>query len=272
MKALSILYHDVIDGDDFDSSGFPGPAAERYKLSAADFEKHLDAISRVLSSAPAIVSELSANESASKVLLTFDDGGASSPRIADMLEKRDWRGHFFITTDYIGKPNFVSAQGIRDLRQRGHVIGSHSCSHPRRMSALSSEQMFDEWRRSTEVLAQLIEEPVIIASVPRGNHSAGVARAAVKAGIKFLFTSEPTWRVNRVEGCWTLGRYGILRGMPASASAGFAAGSFAPCLQQWIAWNLKKVLKNVGGNSYHRLRDLSLGEQAIADRSSGSAK
>lgn len=273
MKALSILYHDVVERNDYDSSGFPGPAAARYKLSVEDFEMHLDAISREVSSAPGTVFELSeASVPRSKFLLTFDDGGASTPQIAEMLQKRGWLGHFFITTDYIGKPNFMSAGQIRELRQQGHVIGSHSCSHPQRMSSCSPEQLQNEWGRSTEVLTEVIEEPVTIASVPRGDHSDHVARAAAKAGIKFLFTSEPTSRCNMVDGCWILGRYGILRGMSAATAADLAAGRFLPCFQQWVVWNFKKVLKNVGGNYYNRLRDFSLGEKAVSRHADGSAK
>lgn len=263
MKVLSILYHDIIEHDAYDDSGFPGPAAARYKLSGKDFENHLEAISGVLCSTPATVFELHnmANVQEPRLLITFDDGGASAPRIAEMLEKRKWRAHFFITTDCIGKPAFVSAHQIRELRKQGHVIGSHSCSHPRRMSDCSSDQLLIEWQRSAETLTEILGEPVTVASVPGGNYSARVARTAAQAGIKFLFTSEPTSRRYMVDGCWILGRYGILRGMSADAAADFAAGRPLPRFQQWAAWNAKKALKNIGGNYYHRLRDLSLGEK-----------
>ena len=267
MKALSILYHDVIDGHDFDSSGFPGPAAARYKLSLGDFEKHLEAISRVLNAPPMTIFELSETSAPRpNLLFTFDDGGTSAQRIAKMLDQRNWRAHFFITTDYIGQPGFMSAGQIRELKQQGHVIGSHSCSHPRRMSSCSSEEVLNEWRRSTEVLTELTGDLVTIASVPRGNYSTKVAQAARQAGIKFLFTSEPTSRCHVVDGCWILGRYGIMCGTSAARAADFAMGKFLPCFKQWAAWNLKKALKSVGGNCYHRVRDLSLGE----DRTSAS--
>ena len=37
MKALTILYHDVVE-DNFDDSGFPGAAAARYKLTERERE------------------------------------------------------------------------------------------------------------------------------------------------------------------------------------------------------------------------------------------
>ena len=44
MQALAIMYHDVVENGDFESSGFPGEGAHVYKLRREDFERHLDAI------------------------------------------------------------------------------------------------------------------------------------------------------------------------------------------------------------------------------------
>ena len=44
MRARAIMYHDVVENNDFASSGFPGEGANLYKLRREDFELHLDAI------------------------------------------------------------------------------------------------------------------------------------------------------------------------------------------------------------------------------------
>src|SRR6266550_927052 len=99
MRARSIMYHDVVENGDFASSGFPGAGADLYKLRREDFERHLQAIA----AASAVVTTTSSLGSGTPVLLTFDDGGASFHHpIADLLEARGWRGHFFITTGRIG--------------------------------------------------------------------------------------------------------------------------------------------------------------------------
>src|SRR4051794_23293605 len=104
MRAHSIMYHDVVENGDFESSGFPGEVAHVYKLRRDDFTRHLDAIAAA--GAPVLtVRDLKG----SPVLLTFDDGGVSFHHpIADLLEGRGWRGHFFITTDRIGSRGFLS--------------------------------------------------------------------------------------------------------------------------------------------------------------------
>src|SRR4029078_6811863 len=98
---------------------------------------------------------------------------------------------------------------IRALHARGHVIGSHSCSHPARMALCDGEQMRREWEESGPVLSDILGVPVRAASVPGGYFSNRVADAAARAGIRALFTSEPTTRVWPRGGLPTFGRYSI---------------------------------------------------------------
>jgi peptidoglycan/xylan/chitin deacetylase (PgdA/CDA1 family) len=261
VKALSILYHDVTNPEDYDSSGFPGPAAAHYKLAWPHFEAHLQAIHAILRAAPATIFQVVTEPApAPRFLLTFDDGGISSLRIAERLEQFGWRAHFFIPTDCIGKPGFLNSGHILRLRRNGHIIGSHSCSHPRRMSSCSWEQLVREWKQSADILTQIVGKPITIASVPGGNYSPQVGRAAATAGLRVLFTSEPTTRLRTVDHCLILGRYGILRGMSAASAANLAGGRFVPCLRQLVAWKLKMGLKSVGGGFYERFRDFCFGE------------
>lgn len=265
MSVLSILYHDVTDPGKDDSSGFPGPAAARYKLHWTEFQEHLNAIRTVLGSAPVTVTEaLIGGSQQPKLLLSFDDGGISNLKIAEYLQRFGWRAHFFISTDYVGRPGFLTAGNIIELDRQGHEIGSHSCSHPRRMSSCTREQLIYEWKQSADILTQILGRPVTIASVPGGNYSPRVGRAAAEAGISVLFTSEPTTRQRTTNGCRVLGRYGVTRGMSASSAANLAAGRFLPCLRQSIAWKSKMFVKSVAGSYYDRFRDLCLGERNLA--------
>jgi peptidoglycan/xylan/chitin deacetylase (PgdA/CDA1 family) len=255
MRALSIMYHDVVEDGDFASSGFPGEGAHVYKLRREDFERHLDAIRDTLRP----VGKITEIGSTSSVLLTFDDGGASFHHpIADLLEARGWRGHFFITTGRIGTPGFLTETELLDLRRRGHVIGSHSVSHPTRMSALSRAELDREWSMSIARLSELLGERVTVASVPGGYYSREVGRSAAAAGITRLFTSEPTAATSVLDGCVVLGRYVVQRDMPPAWSAGFAAGSPAYCWRQAALWKAKRVAKALGGNAYLKARQTVL--------------
>ena len=256
MQAHAIMYHDVVEGGDFESSGFGGEGAHVYKLGREDFERHLDAIART-GAGVGTVDRLAGRP----VLLTFDDGGVSSHHpIADLLEGRGWRGHFFITTDRIGTAGFLSEGQLRELRGRGHIIGSHSCSHPTRMAALSRAELDREWSESIARLSEVLGEMVKAASVPGGYYSREVGESAAAAGIEALFTSEPTARVGMLSGSRVLGRYVVQRGMAPGWSAGFAAGKASYCWRQSALWKVKRVAKFMGGGGYLKLRE------AIFDR------
>ena len=251
-QALSIVYHDVVEPGQSDASGFPGKLAGHYKLDRADFVRHLEAIHAAIGSKGVDTTDALHNH-AVRLFLTFDDGGSSaySP-IADSLERFGWRGHFFVTTNYIGTRSFLSKEQIRELRRRGHVIGSHSATHPGTMSACDWDQLVEEWGVSTVVLADILGEPVTTAAVPGGFYSRKVARCAAAAGIRVLFNSEPTMVPHRVHNCAVMGRYVVLRGMPPSVSAALASGRQWERTRQSLAWSIKKPLKSLSGYAWLR--------------------
>lgn len=253
---LTLLYHDVVPRDQSDASGFSGGDAARYKLTPAEFRQHIDRLQHAARSAPVLASEtLRCPGGDSAWLLTFDDGGVTAyDPIADILEANGWRGHFFITVNYINSPTFVSVEQIRALHRRGHTIGSHSCSHPERMSSCTQDQLVSEWRKSREILSDIVGEAVTVASVPGGFYSRAVGLAAAEAGLKVLFNSEPTLRPRTVNGCLVLGRYTIYRGMTAEKAAALVGGRALPRFQQACLWNARKVSKALGGRFYLRLR------------------
>ncbi len=256
-RAISLMYHDVVEQAAHQTSGFGSADAALYKLEPEDFARHLAAIKAVVAGRPQLVTELLAGTVApsNPWMLTFDDGGASFyPFIADRLEALGWRAHFFITTDYIGTPAFLTRAQIRALHQRGHIIGSHSCSHPLRFAARPWHELKHEWSESVKVLADLLGEPVQTASIPGGQYSRAVADAAAATGLKALFTSEPTSGCAEVNGCLVLGRYAIQRWTSPAVAAAMASGHFAPRFKQWLWWETKKSFKALGGDYYLKLR------------------
>jgi len=241
---IALMYHDVVPAGREDSSGFPGGDAARYKLTPGAFERHLRAIRAA---------------SAGRPTLTFDDGGASAMRIAQSLEPYGWRGHFFVTAAYVDQPGFLTRAELRGLRARGHAIGSHSYSHPLRMARCSVARLQDEWRRSVELLADVLGESIDLASVPGGHYSERVAATAADAGIRTLFTSEPIARPRRRGALLVLGRYVVRRSTRPEVAATAAAGAFTPRLRQLALWELKKVGKTLAAGPYFAIRDRLLG-------------
>jgi peptidoglycan/xylan/chitin deacetylase (PgdA/CDA1 family) len=221
-----------------------------YNVEPARFAEHLEAFERVVGRAPAAVDDVSDGD----WMITFDDGGASALHAGEELARRSWRGHFFIATDMIGRLGYLDWDGVRAVAAMGHVIGSHSCSHPDRMAACSWEQLMAEWSGSAEVLARELGQPVRTASVPGGLYSRDVGRAAAIAGYTSLFTSLPSQRLRSIDGCRLIGRYALRRDTSAADAAAAASGAALPWARQRAAWGLRGTVKAVAGKRYESVR------------------
>jgi peptidoglycan/xylan/chitin deacetylase (PgdA/CDA1 family) len=236
-EIAGLMYHEVTD--DPTTSGFQRPGALPYTFSRAAFKSHLDAIAGGALK-PELISELELSDNGQHrhVLLTFDDGGASAMYVADELARRGWKGHFFIITGRIGERRFLKPADIRTLRSAGHVVGTHSHTHPDIFRNLPRELMTTEWRVSRAILEALLGEPCVAASVPGGDISPVVLESASDAGFRFLFTSEPLLRPARIGGTWVLGRV-ILK-----------AGVSPATIRELVAfrgWQRVQLLRRLGG-------------------------
>lgn len=275
MRAISLLFHDVYASDPAES-GFVSAAANRYKLSLAAFEAQLGHIARLRHDAPVAAdsaflvapgeSQRGSGDTHAEpaspgrchppYTVTFDDGGVSYyTLIADRLEVRGWRGACFVPTDFIGRRGFLDVRQIRDLDARGHVIGSHSVSHPARFSALPFDAMVREWRDSRAHLEDIVGHEVRVASVPGGYFSRAVARAAGQAGLSALFTSEPITAVQAAAAPALLGRFTVRHGDAADASKRFLAPAPWARASAWAAWNAKGLIKPILGPAYRHVAD-----------------
>src|SRR5262245_6415754 len=252
VPGISLLFHDVYRRTPSES-GFQGPGADRYKLSLEEFDAVLSALQTTSSSAIGSTAP-SGVPPAAGVLITVDDGGSSYYDIvADRLEALGWRGCCFISTRMIGRRGFLDASRIRELDRRGHVIGSHSVSHPPRFSACSWPQMVDEWTSSRKALEDLLGHPVEVASLPGGALSPAASGSADAARLRTLFTSEPERRVRQVGECRLIGRYTVRRGYRPAFVQALVSPMPAARWREWVAWNGKKIAKSFLGSAYPRL-------------------
>jgi len=248
MRAL--LDHDVAPRDEWHTTGFEGGDAAVYKLEQTTFDRHLAALAHI-GRAPALITDATPDS----WLLTFDDGGASALRyIAPALEARGWRGHFFMTLGRLGTPEFLDPAAIQELHRRGHIVGSHTVTHPLQMSSCSPEQLRREWADSGEMLGDILHQRPTVASVPGGAFSPLVAETAGEAGIRLLFTSEPTARTWQVGPVRCIGRFTLWNGMPPTAAYACATGRGAWPVRQRVAWETKKLAKAMLGTTYLRVR------------------
>lgn len=243
----ALTYHDVAPRAERDEYGFPGPVAGHYKLEPSDFERHLDALGETGLPVGLI-------GTGAAVALTFDDGGASALSAAAMLERRGWRGHFFITTGRIGTKGFLDPEGVRELVARGHDVGSHSHSHPGYMGSLARGEITREWRQSFDALGEITGAAPQKAAVPGGFVSPPVIEEAAGTGYQLLLTSTPTCRSAQHHGLLVHGRYTVWAGTSAPRVAAYARGGVWARATTWLSWQAKSVPKRVSPTGYETLR------------------
>ena len=226
-----LMYHEVTS--DPTTSGFQRPAAKRYAQTPELFGRHLDQIARG-GLAPECVDGIDMQGPGRHLLLTFDDGGRSARYVASELSRRGWPGHFFIVTSRIGGETFLNASDIRQLRRNGHVIGSHSHTHPDIFRDGSRRVMLEEWRVSRMILEDLLGEPCTSAAVPGGDISADVLETARDAGYRYVFTSEPWVTPWPIGNSWIIGRVCLKAGTPPETVA---------ALTQFRGWGRARLVR-----------------------------
>jgi peptidoglycan/xylan/chitin deacetylase (PgdA/CDA1 family) len=243
MKTSAYLYHDVTEDDT--SSGFQNPVAYEYTHRIDHFTSDLDAIlASMPSTTVAPKPEMSAELPSSNDLLlfTFDDGGASAMDIADIIEERDLRGYFFMTTSRIGSPEFLSKEQLRELVARGHVVGTHTHAHSCPFSRLPYDRVLEEWTLSKNILEEILGRAVLTGSIPGGAMNQNTFRAAHEAGLRLLFTSRPTHNVSYYKELSILGRMCPKRTTSIAILKQFVA---SPMNILAIPWDIKSMLRRV---------------------------
>ena len=254
MKAISLMYHDIVNSkNDLASSGFVSPDANHYKVYSTDFTKHIEQIYLDSKYISTVFSE--SDTSTTPIYLTFDDGGKSA--ISDalkILNRHNAKGHFFITTSMIGNKNFLSEEDIIQLDKEGHIIGSHSHTHPEKISSLPSKEIESEWSESIQILQRILNKEVTTASIPGGFFSNDVVKYASKCGIQTLFTSEPKRSLSKLYDCTLIGRYTVQINTPLYTIQKICNENFLFMSKQFLFWEFKKVLKKYFGPQYASLR------------------
>jgi peptidoglycan/xylan/chitin deacetylase (PgdA/CDA1 family) len=132
------------------------------------------------------------------VILTVDDGRASSMRAAELLEEYGCRGTFFLTRDRcLGRQDFVRPPEIRELRKAGFSMGTHGTTH-RKLTFLPQESCVAELDESKHWLEDVLGEKVRYMAAPGGFINSRVLRLAQEHGYVLTGTCNEWMNSRRV--------------------------------------------------------------------------
>jgi peptidoglycan/xylan/chitin deacetylase (PgdA/CDA1 family) len=101
------------------------------------------------------------------IIITFDDGDIDVYQNAfPIMEKYGFTGVFYLVSNYIGQPNYITAEQVQEMAAAGWEIGSHSLSHLDLIK--NPERQRDEIVQSKEQLETMLGVPVRTFAYPFG--------------------------------------------------------------------------------------------------------
>ena len=108
------------------------------------------------------------------IILSFDDGYEDNYRvILPMLEERGMKAVFYVVTNDIGLPGYMTWDNLFDMERRGMEIGSHTANHIP-LTELPPEKQRDELRLSKLMLEWKGMKTIYSFSYPNGAYDAGI--------------------------------------------------------------------------------------------------
>jgi peptidoglycan/xylan/chitin deacetylase (PgdA/CDA1 family) len=176
------------------------------------------------------INPLKLNKSKGKfVRVTIDDGGGSSIEIARHLEKKNIKAYFFIPTKFIGNKGFLDKDEIKEINDMGHIIGSHSHSHPNPFCELTKNMIHLEVAKSKQILEQILGKDVDTFSVPGGEirKDTLITLCDEILELKEIYISTPyqgTYFLNSKIKQKIFGRLCIEKNMPYNTVSNYMAG------------------------------------------------
>jgi peptidoglycan/xylan/chitin deacetylase (PgdA/CDA1 family) len=198
MTTLVLIYHGMSD----DGGGTSN-------LHALPAQKFLEQIKHLKQSKYRLLSwrDLSnafPTEGGHGVSITFDDGCASDLESARLLREHGYDAMFFIATELLGMPGYLTRDDIVTLRAMGMGIGSHAHHHAM-MGPLSETEITRQFRESKNILEDILKEPVEHFSFPGGSYDQRMLEIGRQIGYRYFFTSD--WGSNNFKQC----RAGVFR-------------------------------------------------------------
>lgn len=117
---------------------------------------------------------------------SWDDGDVLDLKVADLLQKYNLPGTFYIIVDRIGTEHstsrYMNWDEIKSLVARGFEIGSHTVTHPADLKMVHDEQLHYEIQNSKDLLETALGGIVKSFCYPRGRYDERVKDMVRRAG------------------------------------------------------------------------------------------
>jgi peptidoglycan/xylan/chitin deacetylase (PgdA/CDA1 family) len=182
------MYHDIIAGPPASGGG-----PERFAVPVAEFRRQLEQLKARGSRGVTMREAMRAPEGA--VGVTFDDGDTGQYQHGfRSLVEAGMTATFFVTTDWVGRPGYVTWEQLREMRAAGMDIQSHSRSHPF-LSELDAPALMAELKGAKQALDEGLGQDTDTLALPGGDWPKRALRPLIReAGYRVVATSR--WGTN----------------------------------------------------------------------------
>lgn len=120
--------------------------------------------------------------------LTFDDGYDDVYEFAfQMLKARGMVGTFYVTTDFIERPGYLTWDQISEMAEAGMEIAAHSTNHAD-FTTISPNELRRQLAEPKQLLEHHLGQPIRFLAYPAGKHNAAVIAASRAAGYQAAVT------------------------------------------------------------------------------------
>lgn len=172
---VALVYHDV-----FPTTTASGGGPERFAVPVAAFERMLDTI-RDRGFLGCSLESAMRERGRPRVAITFDDATSSQFEHAmPALRARGMTATVYAVSEWVGRPQYMTWDQLRRIRDWGMSVQSHTRSHPF-LSELDAVRLREELGRSKEALDRELGQETTEIAFPGGDPPARPLRHLIAA-------------------------------------------------------------------------------------------
>ena len=122
------------------------------------------------------------------VMITFDDGYIDNYTNAfPILKALGLRATVFMVPGFVGKPQYMSWENLKEMEKNGITVQSHTLNHAK-LEELPDDEIRNELLNSKLMLEENLGHPVEFLAYPTGTYNLHIAGIASDVGYKGAFT------------------------------------------------------------------------------------
>lgn len=160
---VCLVYHDVVP-----ATAASGGGPERFSVPVPMFERMLDTIRDAGCTGCSLETALQ-GRGRPRVAITFDDANAGQFHHAmPALRARNMTATVYVATDWIGTPGFMTWDQLRQIKDWGMSVQSHTRSHPF-LSELDGDGVRRELADSKAILDRELRQDTAEIAFPGGD-------------------------------------------------------------------------------------------------------